>query len=41
MFYVLINKLKFIIFFMINNNSSSNSLFKYNMCLNKIHKLKY
>jgi hypothetical protein len=26
MFYVLINKLKFIIFFMINNNSSSNSL---------------
>jgi hypothetical protein len=28
MFYVLINKLKFIIFFMINNNSSSNSLFK-------------
>jgi hypothetical protein len=28
MFYVLINKLKFIIFFIINNNSSSNSLFK-------------
>jgi hypothetical protein len=28
MFYVLINKLKFIIFFMINNNSSSNSLLK-------------
>jgi hypothetical protein len=28
MFYVLIDKLKFIIFFMINNNSSSNSLFK-------------
>jgi hypothetical protein len=27
MFYVLINKLKFIIFFTINNNSSSNSLF--------------
>jgi hypothetical protein len=26
MFYVLINELKFIIFFMINNNSSSNSL---------------
>jgi hypothetical protein len=26
MFYMLINKLKFIIFFMINNNSSSNSL---------------
>jgi hypothetical protein len=25
MFYVLIDKLKFIIFFMINNNSSSNS----------------
>jgi hypothetical protein len=41
MFYVLITKLKFIIFFMINNNSSSNSLFKNNMCLNKIHKLKY
>jgi hypothetical protein len=40
MFYVLISKLKFIIFFMINNNSSSNSLLK-NMCLNKIHKLKY
>jgi hypothetical protein len=28
MFYVLINKLEFIIFFMINNNSSSNSLSK-------------
>jgi hypothetical protein len=28
MFYVLINKLKFIIFFMINNNSSSNSVLK-------------
>jgi hypothetical protein len=28
MFYVLINKLKFIIFFMININSSSNSLLK-------------
>jgi hypothetical protein len=28
MFYVLINNLKFIIFFMINSNSSSNSLFK-------------
>jgi hypothetical protein len=28
MFYVLINKLKFVIFFIINNNSSSNSLFK-------------
>jgi hypothetical protein len=28
MFYVLINKLKFIIFFMINNKSSRNSLFK-------------
>jgi hypothetical protein len=41
MFYVLINKLKFIIFFMINNNSSSNSLLKNNMCLNNIHKLKY
>jgi hypothetical protein len=41
MFYVLIDKLKFIIFFMINNNSSSNSLLKNNMCLNKIHKLKY
>jgi hypothetical protein len=41
MFYVLINKLKFIIFIMINNNSSSNSLLKNNMCLNKIHKLKY
>jgi hypothetical protein len=41
MFYVLINKLEFIIFFMINNNSSSNSLLKNNMCLNKIHKLKY
>jgi hypothetical protein len=41
MFYVLINKLKFIIFFMINNNSSSNSLLKNNVCLNKIHKLKY
>jgi hypothetical protein len=41
MFYVLINKLKFIIFFMINNNSSSNSLLKNNMCLNKIYKLKY
>jgi hypothetical protein len=40
MFYVLINKLKFIIFFMINNNASSNSLLN-NMCLNKIHKLKY
>jgi hypothetical protein len=40
MFYVLINKLKFIIFFMINNKSSSYSLLK-NMCLNKIHKLKY
>jgi hypothetical protein len=40
MFYVLINKLKFIVFFTINNNSSSNSLFK-KMCLNKIHKLKY
>jgi hypothetical protein len=40
MFYVLINKLKFVIFFMINNNSSSNSLLK-NMCLNKIYKLKY
>jgi hypothetical protein len=26
MLYVLINKLKFIVFFMINNNSSSNSL---------------
>jgi hypothetical protein len=41
MFYVLINKLKFIIFFMINSNSSSNSLLKNNMCLNKINKLKY
>jgi hypothetical protein len=41
MFYVLINKLKFNIFFMINNNSSSNSLVKNNMCVNKIHKLKY
>jgi hypothetical protein len=41
MFYVLINKLKFTICFMINNNSSSNSLLKNNMCLNKIHKLKY
>jgi hypothetical protein len=41
MFYVLINNLKFIIFFMINNNSCSNSLLKNNMCLNKIHKLKY
>jgi hypothetical protein len=40
MFYVLINKLKFIMLFMINNNSSSNSLLKNNMCLNKIHKLK-
>jgi hypothetical protein len=28
MFYVLINKLEFIIFFMINNNSCSNSLLK-------------
>jgi hypothetical protein len=28
MFYVLINKLKCLIFFMINNNSSSNSLLK-------------
>jgi hypothetical protein len=28
MFYVLINKLKFIKFCMINNNSSSNSLLK-------------
>jgi hypothetical protein len=28
MFYVLINKLKFIIFFMINNNLSSTSLLK-------------
>jgi hypothetical protein len=28
MFYVLINKLKFIVFFMINNNSFSNSLLK-------------
>jgi hypothetical protein len=28
MFYVLINKLKFIIFFMINNNSSTKSLLK-------------
>jgi hypothetical protein len=26
---------------MINNNSSSNSLVKNNVCLNKIHKLKY
>jgi hypothetical protein len=41
MFYVLINNLKFIIFFMINNNSSSNILLKNNMCLKKIHKLKY
>jgi hypothetical protein len=41
MLYVLINKLKFIIFFMINNNSSSNSLLKNNMCLKKIHNLKY
>jgi hypothetical protein len=41
MFYVLIDKLKVIIFFMINNNSSRNSLLKNNMCLNKIHKLKY
>jgi hypothetical protein len=41
MFYVLINELKFIIFFMIKNNSSTNSLLKNNMCLNKIHKLKY
>jgi hypothetical protein len=41
MLYVLINKLKFIIFVMINNNSSSNSLLKNNTCLNKIHKLKY
>jgi hypothetical protein len=41
MFYVLINKSEFIIFFMINNNPSSNSLLKNNMCLNKIHKLKY
>jgi hypothetical protein len=41
MFYVLIIKLKFIIFFMINNNSSNNSLLKNNMCLNRIHKLKY
>jgi hypothetical protein len=41
MFCVLINKLKFIILFMINNNSSTNSLLKNNMCLNKIHKLKY
>jgi hypothetical protein len=40
MFYVLTNQLKFIIFIMINNNSSSNSLYKNNMCLNKIHKLK-
>jgi hypothetical protein len=28
MFFVLINKVKFIIFFMIDNNSSSNSLLK-------------
>jgi hypothetical protein len=41
MFYVLINELKFIIFFMINNNSPSNNLLKNNMCLNQIHKLKY
>jgi hypothetical protein len=40
MFYVLINKLTFILFFMINNNSSSNSLLKNYICLNKIHKLK-
>jgi hypothetical protein len=31
MFYVLINKLDFIVFFMINNNSSSNSLLKNNV----------
>jgi hypothetical protein len=41
MFYVSINKLKFIIFFKINNNASSHNLLKNNMCLNKIHKLKY
>jgi hypothetical protein len=41
MFYVLINNLQFIIFFMINNISSSNSLLKNNMCLKKIHKLIY
>jgi hypothetical protein len=39
MFYVLISNLKCIIFFMINNNLSSNTLLKNNMCLNKIHKL--
>jgi hypothetical protein len=36
MFYVLISKLKFIIFVMIKNNSSSNTLLKNNMCLNKL-----
>jgi hypothetical protein len=41
MFYVSLNKLKFIIFFTINDNSSSNSLLKNNMCLNKINELKY
>jgi hypothetical protein len=41
MFYVLMDKLKFIIIFMNNNNSSSNSLLKNNICLNKIHELKY
>jgi hypothetical protein len=41
MFCVLINNLKCIVFFMINNNSSSNCLLKNNMCLNKIRKLIY